>query len=707
MEPGEINIEEVLKKWEKHHPPPERRMNDEKPWYQQPVSEYSNSNQKRRRRMLKKSTPDYINEGHHIQNRFRVIPPVIESNIQKYEISQCTKCKNMLQQFPVQTNEAKNSQTLSLFECAAAKKHLNWFELNFLQKSLLNACYKSKDEHSLKDVVLKDLPVLFVHNVPGGVFGSVLLHLFCAALSGKLPRSLINESNITSPFMKNFMEKLGFIFPADNNDHDGNDNDCNDNKSKVDVIVNLLKSGHHVFVQLDEHELSTSLTDRFFPSLLNSLRSDDDELLKRLLLVPVSLSIETTEDLFTSNFSVTSLLKDFFFYTTVAQQEKSLSYFNVSQGVKVQSLMLLASELNEQEGTDEENNLVMRHVSFDLLGLGAILPTHIVSFLLITKYRDSVSIDILVDSVDWLTAELQSAGRFFGFIGDTAVITNHALQILRSDDVIRIYDDTKVVTLNDDHHSMQKLFKNAKKIINTFVTKSVLAKSVIACLGGQLELSAGSGYNVTCRNGQLLEKAEYLAEMLTFLFDFCCPFNKISEELVDALEKLVTIDILCTSSDTYENQTHEKLIRSIAIDSVFDQNDGEDDGYGHNTNGESEITYNVNLQEESVVELLDFFSSCTSPFVEIIFIVVALIRETESGVVITVDKIYDSVLERLQNGFFMYGEMVTKNFISRIFDLLYEKEVIDEYQEGFQLSNYYSNGDGEMENFLVEIALFR
>ena len=52
------------------------------------------------------------------------------------------------------------------------------------------------------------------------------------------------------------------------------------------------------------------------------------------------------------------------------------------------------------------------------------------------------------------------------------------------------------------------------------------------------------------------------------------------------------------------------------------------------------------------------------------------------------------------------GEVATKTFVSRCFDFLYEKEVIDEDDDKFILSKKYS-GSGQLLQFLDEISCFR
>ena len=691
MEPGEINIEEVIKKWEKHHPLPAKKEVDEKPWYQQPLSEYANVKRRKvRKSICRKSTPDYVNESHHWQKKFRVIPPIVKTGIQNYQISQCNKCQDVLQYFPLVSKDCLKSQTLNLFDYIAAKKSvMKWHGARYFQSMILAACYQSKDGILLKQISQKPNPVLFLHNVQD-FFSSFLLYLFCASL-GKVPYTIIMDKDVSSPILKYLLKKIRFIFV-------GEGTDDNSIQSTTEALTKLLKSNNHVLIGLGGNDETVSPTSSIFLTLVDELRKDD-KLLQQLLLLPVTLSIEKDFNLF-SKLSFFGILCKWFYFPKLY---RGLAQFNISRSVKLQSMMTLAEGLNKQESCDEENYLIQRHISYDLLDTGAILPTHLVSFLLITKYRDSVCINELIDSVKWLLNELREMDKFLGFSGETNDIIYHALDLLQHDDLLKINTETKIIIPEmKSCNSAQKLFQNAKQIIHMFMTKAIVGSSIVACMGGQQELQQGSGYNMKCSGDKILEKAEYLAELLSFLLDYCCPFNKISDALVDSLEKLVTMDVLNTYTDTYESQSHQKLVHSVAVNSGWEEEEEGNDA----TECGSDIRYDVSVQDD-VVLLLNFLYSCIAPFIEISFTVVAFIREWGEGTKFSTMMINESLTKRFKDGFFPYGEMITSNFISRVLDYLYEKEVIDENDGCFMLSASFTPGNGELERLLADIALFR
>ena len=692
MDPSDIRIEDVLQKWERYHPPSAlEKTDDEKPWYHQPLPDNASATNPRRRtrRNVAKTADQALAAAVMGPKRFRIVPPVLDVDINNYVISQCVKCQATLNYQPALSKTHLKSQTMSLFDCIGAGMSLaQRFGFCFVQNIVSGSCYQSTDARLLRDINKKPTPVLVVCEAEEGSFSTLLLQMFMRVL-GKQPLSVARESTVTSPLLKYLMKMFGFLIVEDN---------CS-----VDFVagklVEALRNNMQVVVCMPE---GPATSQKHLFAVLNRLRNDQT-LQNRTLLMSTSISMEKEVCFENKSSSWWETVRDWLFSPP---QRCGLVHFNISRTLNIQSLFRLADEMNHQEVKDEENALMQRHIAFDLLETGAILPTHLLSFLFVTKFRNGVAYDKLKESVDWLLRELRSMKRFVGFTGNIDDVVRHGLDLLVEDGTVEMDATSNWINVHTKSCTvLHKLFTCAKKILNVYIVQAVTAVSIIACVGGRTEMHQGSGYNVTCKNTAILEKAEMLSYMLSFLFDFQCPLNDMTDVLSDCIETMVTQDVLQVHTDIYESQTHQKLVHNIVMDAGWEDED--EDQHGMGTTTTNSVEYAVSVHDEDIMKHLKFLSTCVNPFLEVCFNVLALVRENYAeGKEFTATAIHELLVTRFESGLCVYGELVCLNTVTRVLEYMFEKMIIDDVEDRFLLSEGF-DGTGEMEILLGDIALFR
>jgi len=710
----------VIKKWQNSNSPGVQSSNssDNIPWYKQDA-EMDNMDDKfvnrRIRRKLKSKTSQSIaaKEILHSQKMFKIQAPNLQSQLQNYEISQCKHCKTILKYIPITAKQEIHSKTLDLLKknlpdlrksgCKATvsydafkKKTISTsitstiikIGMVYIKKAYDSLCYQTKDMSCLQELTKLKLPVLYLSN-DDSFISIFILYLSVIQFTNKVPFSLINGEAITSSVARYFLQKMGFILLGKNIDIE--------TKHKIvkDIKQMLQNNGSMIALLPTNYELILSPYANILKDLLKETKTD--RLLKNLHIVPISVSSEELlEERITATNQSGQSLFSYFAKLMYPRKHYGLIHVNISRPVSIESLQRIAGEMSPPT-EDEELNLIVRHIRHELLLSCTILPVNIVSFLLLYQFPQGVLQQQLCLMFEVFLTKLKDQGRYLGFMGKSDCVVKHAIKILHNENLISI-DDTKITPLIKQNDKSLLLRHQSTEIIQSFMSKSVVATSLISCIGGSHKLYQGTGSNISQDKNKLFGSIKYLAELISYVLDFYCPFTDIEV----ALDELIaTMPMVSNEEEYYEDQRHQKLVQSVQMN--YDDDDEDDFGAFKQTNA----TCTISVDDDSIESLM-FLNSIVKPYVELYYNVLLLLQEKKPDDFISTPSILSSMKERHDQKHFLHGDVLTMDTISRVFDFLYEKEVIDEYgTENYLLSELYVSDESMFVELINEIANYR
>ncbi|XP_055860090.1 glycerol-3-phosphate acyltransferase 1, mitochondrial-like [Biomphalaria glabrata] len=246
------------------------------------------------------------------------------------------------------------------------------------------------------------------------------------------------------------------------------------------------------------------------------------------------------------------------------------------------------------------------------------MATHLVAFLLLTKYRQGVYTRELSKAIQWLVRELQALQRDVGFCG-------------RSEDVLlyvqTLLGDRLITKKWNEEDNDLKLFPNltlpavfelsyyGNLVTTHFALESILAVAVLLEADISLFnlLTAAPLRDAKVSREKVIEVAEEICMIVHNEFIFIPPCENLNSALVAMLESFITKEILSVEDDTKVSDLlfagkDRRWADRLAL--VLDVDEEENDGYY------SEQTLLVNLNSQDIRERLHFLASVIGPFLE-------------------------------------------------------------------------------------------
>jgi len=719
-----INASKIINKWSTHNSGNVNAIEFESaPALDEIGTEFSRINRRRNiashRGQKRDKNALLVEEAVQKSKKFSLVLPVLKNPSKEYTIYSCKSCSNLLDfiDAPVTQSSTKTINLLDHITRKTRKSYLHWIAptLVFMSKekqrfngkdedskpsfihcfftwhtmknlaSYFNAiCVQRSDQLSLRAARKKEHPVVFVHSEES-FFGSALLHVYLACVDTQIPTTVLKGDCVKSSLVRYFMGKMGFLFMGNEKESESSIKDV------VEILMDALEKGHSILIPTRPYQYDTEPQPNIMDYCLKAQRNNDTRL-DRALVSCITLSKERVLSSEDGSFTLKTLISSL--WRSVSNF--GLLHVNISRCVKLKSLVKAAKDLNQQEEVHEENNLISRHLNFDILETQNILPVHIVSCLLCTKYRltKGVSLEDLSKDVEAWTEKLKEMSKNIGFCGEPIDIASHAIQLLHQQDLITVHEGSNKIKPKLSTIKQASLFyQHSLKMVHTFMTRAILACTIISECGGEKILRFPSTHQITFIGSKILENAEFLGEMVSFLLDYHCPFNQISDSLTSTMDHFVAMGYIKMQETGFMDNYHQRLARCAQINSAL----GEEDFDGRN----NEIIYELVMHEDMLT-----YHQFLQPFVQLSFTVLALIKEQFSDELFQVSGIYTKVEERYNTGFFKYGEMVQMEFVSRFCDHLFEMEVVDDEKDCYKLSHDYRTND-ELLLYLQRIAKFR
>ncbi|XP_050310386.1 glycerol-3-phosphate acyltransferase 1, mitochondrial isoform X1 [Anthonomus grandis grandis] len=188
---------------------------------------------------------------------------------------------------------------------------------------------------------------------------------------------------------------------------------------------------------------------------------------------------------------------------------------------------------NSLYGTDvvseEHKSLVeniSKHVLYDCARSTTVMSTNALAFLLLTKYRNGVSLEKLVVSFEELKKDLEFTMRDVGFSGDPVDVINYAVDLLGPALVKKEKDIIKPIAILPN---VIELSYYSNTVVTHYALESVIA----------LALNASEIRLDTVSHEDLMENALELCSILQYEFLFCKPCQNLEQVITERIEDLV------------------------------------------------------------------------------------------------------------------------------------------------------------------------
>ncbi|CAC5400554.1 GPAT1_2 [Mytilus coruscus] len=256
---------------------------------------------------------------------------------------------------------------------------------------------------------------------------------------------------------------------------------------------------------------------------------------------------------------------------------------------------------------------VAEHVLYYSVQSQSLMCTNLVAFLLLTKYREGTTVKQLIHDIDWLKEELRFRKRDVGFVGDTSEVLEYVLELLTENLVIKI-GDTNIKPCTE----LPQIFElsyYANPVLSVFLLESVLACSVIFHCDIDMSSVTTQREDVTANREDILTTAQSLCKLLKYDFIFCPPCKRLEEELADALDELVTSEILKEHEDDNGcGDQHQKWARNLSATVSWDDDEENEDF--------SEQLLKVNAHRSDCFNKLLFLYTVLAPILESYYLTV-------------------------------------------------------------------------------------
>nr|CAD7197989.1 unnamed protein product [Timema douglasi] len=123
---------------------------------------------------------------------------------------------------------------------------------------------------------------------------------------------------------------------------------------------------------------------------------------------------------------------------------------------------------------------IARHVVYDCTRAQAIMSTNAVAFLLLTKFRQGTTLELLAEALDQFRQELDWADRDLGFTGESVDVINHAVDLLGPGLIKRErHSDGAMITPVTMLPNVIELSYYSNALLSQYVIDAVLASMLL------------------------------------------------------------------------------------------------------------------------------------------------------------------------------------------------------------------------------------
>ncbi|XP_045189642.2 glycerol-3-phosphate acyltransferase 1, mitochondrial-like [Mercenaria mercenaria] len=357
------------------------------------------------------------------------------------------------------------------------------------------------------------------------------------------------------------------------------------------------------------------------------------------------------------------------------------------------------SSLTSLYGTDvvieDQRQLVNRiglHVLHTCVQTSAVMSTHLLAFLLLTKHRQGTSLDTLIKDFAWIREEVLVRKRDLGFSPSSSThdIVCYSLSLLGSNLVTWRTGGQKAE--NDvvpcvDMPTVFELSYYSNHVLSVFLLESIIVSAVIYLSDISLSTLGTStpGEIILMSRDEILETAVQLSNLLKHEFISVPPCAKLEESLADILDHLVTSELLKIDDhqdqyDTYENVHERQWATRLSASLSWADGDDDEDNYC-----QQEQLLRVNLEHEDCKDKLRFFHSILAPFFEAYLVTAHNIQSMTEEEMTEGDfmkKLHSHAKSRVTDGVASYSESAALETLKSAVKSYKDVRIIDYYNAG-------------------------
>ncbi|XP_034256133.1 glycerol-3-phosphate acyltransferase 1, mitochondrial isoform X2 [Thrips palmi] len=352
---------------------------------------------------------------------------------------------------------------------------------------------------------------------------------------------------------------------------------------------------------------------------------------------------------------------------------------------------------------------IARHVIHDCTKSTAVMTTNIVSFLLLSSFRDGASIDEIAIALDSLRRELEWAGRDCGFTGNSLDVINYAAELLGEGLVKRerhnINGEEKLIVKPvTTLPNVIELSYYSNGLLSHFAVEAALATALISLIGYNPVDSSQPSESVKFTLKEIMEHSKAVCDILQLEFIFAKPCQNLDSVINDALQSLVENDILEQVQEmlTEEQEWSNRYAKNIDQDS--------DEDFEESSGPE----YRVNLKNKEAMNRLLGRQSLIQPLIDTYIVTAMSLRflvEKELTERDLMKKILGEVQSHLDEGFVKCAESVSTDTIKNALKLLERWDIVECHTQDrvklYYLSSKFDNIDSLLEvvNFIGEFKI--
>lgn len=491
--------------------------------------------------------------------------PMIEPKIKKYTQSKCRKCDIGNEKF-VKHEDWHLPEMNALTMEVETKGWKKWAEVvvvrKFLSMSIESLIFHPAHINMLKNLETKNVPVMFVLQSERFETDAILVNFVLWLNKIELPVAFVDNKMKRIPVIGRILDDLKI--KVETKIDAGEILKQQNLLVKFESFEKLLKEDESLEKIKDVSKKSVKFEDDIFGDDDNFdqfSESDSKQPSKRFTklpnntyIVPVTINCEKHPQ--------NSILK------WRSQENFGIVKLNFHEPYTIPDFL----KSNDIPNYSSKNvNSIDNHLKYDLAMKRPVMATHVVAFLMLTKFRDGVTAENLAVELDRLRNDRYKID--FGFEGDSIDIVERGIELLGGK---LIESEGKKV----QPKNFQELSSYAKVLTPHFALESILAIA-----GQQLKRSKTYiDYN------ELITNATDLVELFQIEIPLLLPCEKVENQLRIAFDRLSQSEVMSKPPEP-EYTESEHRARRIAKQLESDSEESDDDGYQQiPRNSDNEVT---------------------------------------------------------------------------------------------------------------------
>lgn len=346
---------------------------------------------------------------------------------------------------------------------------------------------------------------------------------------------------------------------------------------------------------------------------------------------------------------------------------------------------------------------IARHVIHDCTKSTAVMTTNIVSFLLLSSFRDGAPIEEIAIALDSLRKELEWAGRDCGFTGDSIDVINYTAELLGSHLIKR---EKKIVNGQETVFvepitglpNVIELSYYSNGLLSHFAVEAAVATAVISLLGFDPRDSASIPTKVkTLSQKTIVDQTKEVCDILQLEFIFAKACQSLDNIIIEAIQSYIEKGVL---QETQELLTEEQEWGHRYARNMDDDNDSDED-FEERPGPEYEVNVNSKECMAALVGrqrlLCPLFDTYTVTAMSLRFLVDQEVTERD-----LMKKILSAVQDHLSEGFVSCAESVSTDTIKNALKL-FERWGVVECHTQDRVKVYYLSSDFDNQDSLVNV----